>query len=115
EQFWHPGGEVTALSPQCFRIGSRVQLTVADNAEVSLNAGGEHGWRSCAYGKKSATQVLVASSRRGLPVVLAAALAIPDGASIFNLGLRRKDSEIHLTLDGDRTWLVRFAPQGAPR
>jgi len=111
EQFWHPCGEVTALSPQCFRIGSQASLALAGDAEASLSEGGEHGWRSRAYGEKSSAQVLLASRRSAFPVVMAAALAIPD---ILRLELKKEDSEIRLTLDGDRRWLVRFTPHGAP-
>ena len=111
EQFWHPGGEVTALSPQCFRIGSRARLALA-GAEVSLSEGGEHGWRSRVYGDKSSAQVLVATRRSACPVVMAAALAIPD---ILRLELKKEDSEIYLTLNGDHRWLVRFGPLGAPQ
>jgi len=114
EQFWHPGGEVTALSPLCFRIGSRARLALA-GAEVSLSKGGEHGWRSRVYGEKSSAQVLVATRRSAFPVVMAAALAIPDGACILKLELQKEDSEIHLALDGDRRWVVRFTAYGAPR
>jgi len=114
EQFWHPGGEVTALSPQCFRIGSRARLALA-GAEVSLSEGGEHGWRSRMYGEKSSAQVLVATRRSAFPVVMAAALAIPDGACILRLELQKEDSEIQLTLDGGRRLAVHFTAYGAPR
>jgi hypothetical protein len=67
EQFWHLGLQAASISPRCFRIGSEVLLTIPSGDSAELYEGGEHGWRSRAYGHKEASPVLRIFRRCSLP------------------------------------------------
>jgi hypothetical protein len=77
EQFWHAGQNVSRVGPASFRIGG--SLLVLDGG-ASLEEGGEHGWRSPAFGQRIAAAVIRRESRSTLPARLLAALWIdaPD-------------------------------------
>jgi heparinase II/III-like protein len=77
EQFWHAGESTSQLSPASFRIGG--SLLMLDGA-ASLEEGGEHGWRSPAFGLKVPAHVIRREIRSPLPVRMLAALWIeaPD-------------------------------------
>lgn len=73
EQFWHPATAVRR-GPACFRIGREALLAVDAQAEVEAGEAGEYGWRSVAFGVKSAAPVVRVRRRGTLPLRLEAVL-----------------------------------------
>jgi hypothetical protein len=67
EQFWHFGEPVLALSTCRFRIGSQTQMVLPAQSAAELSEGGEHGWRSPAFGQKRAAPVLRVHRQTALP------------------------------------------------
>ena len=69
EQFWHVSANVQQLEPQVWRIGQVVDLIVEDGQR-------EQGWRSCVFGSKQASTIVVVRKRAALPVTLRAQLRL---------------------------------------
>ena len=87
EQFWHPGRAVAAVAPNVFRIGARALLAIAPGPEVESGEGGEHGWRSPAFGSKSPAPYLRVWRRATLPAQFAAVLDL-SGVEECEIALR---------------------------
>ena len=99
EQFWRPGEPVTSLSSRAFRIGKRAQLVLTQHADTE--EGGEHGWRSQAYGAKEPAPVIRAAVEAEGPVFFGAALTAADGATqALELTMAIEDGRIGLKLNG---------------
>ena len=75
EQFWHPGGNAAAISPNCFRIAGDWQLGLDAALRAELSEGGEYGWRSEAFGSKTPAPAIRATSIARLPLRLETTLA----------------------------------------
>jgi hypothetical protein len=58
EQSWHPGTRALQLGPGVFQLGARARLIFPAETVAELSSGGEHGWRSSAYGTKSESPVI---------------------------------------------------------
>lgn len=74
EQFWHSGAAVAALSANCFRLGTRSVLFLDGKGE--LEEGGENGWRSPAFGRRSPAPVIRVLRRAALPSRFATGLLL---------------------------------------
>ncbi|MBM3726793.1 MAG: hypothetical protein FJW40_15390 [Acidobacteria bacterium] len=71
DQFWHCGESVTQPGPECYRIGTSSCLALSYGSQVTVEEGGSHGWRSPAYGVKSAAPVILATRKENLPAMMA--------------------------------------------
>jgi hypothetical protein len=69
EQFWHVGADVQQMAPEVWRIGQVADLVVEDGQR-------EQAWRSCVFGSKQASSVVVVRRRIALPVTLRAQLRL---------------------------------------
>jgi hypothetical protein len=78
EQFWHAGENVSRIGPGSFRIGD--SLLVLDGP-AGLEEGGEHGWRSPAFGQRVPAAVIRRESRSTLPARFQATLSIDVSTS----------------------------------
>ena len=58
EQFWHTAARTVSLGSGVFQLGARAHLTFPGQTVADLSSGGEHGWRSTAYGTKSESPVI---------------------------------------------------------
>ncbi|MCU1273983.1 MAG: Heparinase family protein [Bryobacterales bacterium] len=67
EQFWHTGARTVQLGPGVFQLGARAHLIFPVETVAQLSSGGEHGWRSSAYGTKSESPVIRVSRTAALP------------------------------------------------
>jgi hypothetical protein len=70
EVFWHGVAGIEVLAPGRYRIGANVSLEAPEDCGVEIGPGGEHGWRSTAYGRCEESPVLVFRKRTALPVTL---------------------------------------------
>ena len=69
EQFWHVGADVQQVAPEVWRIGQVADLVVEDSQH-------EQAWRSCVFGSKQASSVVVVRKRIALPATLCAQLRL---------------------------------------
>ena len=69
EQFWHVGADVQQVAPEVWRIGQVADLVVEDGEH-------EQAWRSCVFGSKQASSVVVVRKRIALPATLCAQLRL---------------------------------------
>ncbi len=69
EQFWHVGADVQQVAPEVWRIGQVADLVVEDSQH-------EQAWRSCVFGSKQASSVVVVRKRIALPATLRAELRL---------------------------------------
>jgi hypothetical protein len=114
EQFWRPGQPVARRAANVYQIGGRAGLVFPDEAAVSCALGGEHGWRSRAFGSREEAPVLCVSSRGRLPASLAAALAIDPPEGPGGLHLRTEGEERRLRYTGPPAVEARFRGTGPP-
>lgn len=110
EQFWHVGGEAAEVAPGCFRIGDAFLLTEQESAH--LQSGGDHGWRSTAYGRKEPAPVIIAGGTLALPATFATAIMIGDVPG--KLTFTPADGGIVAIEGGTTSLRVRFAESGLP-
>jgi hypothetical protein len=78
EQFWHSGEPVTEAWPRRFRLGRIARLRLSHDAETST--GGEHGWRSRAFGSKEPAAVICVATRGAFPMRLTACIDLNGDA-----------------------------------
>ena len=69
EQFWHVGEDVQQVEPEVWRIGQVADLVVEGGQR-------EQAWRSCVFGSKQASSVVVVRRRIALPATLRAQLRL---------------------------------------
>jgi len=67
EQFWHTGKRAVRLGSGVFQLGARARLIFPAETVADLSSGGQHGWRSTAYGRKSESPVIRVSRTAALP------------------------------------------------
>lgn len=67
EQFWHTTTPTVPLASQVFQLGARAHLIFPAETVAGLSSGGEHGWRSTAYGSKSESPVIRVSRTAAVP------------------------------------------------
>lgn len=112
EQFWHPGAGTVRCSCRCFRAGGRAYLSLAAaGGEIEWGEGGEHGWRSRAFGTIEAAPVICVRRRGALPVRLAAAVDCSGAARCPALEVVENGAELLLKMHG---LTARFAAAGTP-
>jgi hypothetical protein len=102
EQFWHFGKE---------EFSRRLRVS----APGSLEKGGEHGWRSTAYGRKEAAPVLRVAVRSALPAVLGAVLDLGPDPATGEVTVLRNGDAWNLKASGGRAIEVEFPVKGLPR
>lgn len=101
EQFWHFGTTEPA---------GRLKTSAAG----ALEEGGEHGWRSTVYGRKTPAPVLRVVERMLLPGVLATALDLSAAPRIQGITVERDGDDYVARISGDPAVVVRFGA-GAPK
>jgi hypothetical protein len=69
EQFWHVGADVQQTAPEVWRIEQVAELIVEGGQR-------EQAWRSCVFGSKQASSVVVVRKRIALPATLRAELRL---------------------------------------
>jgi hypothetical protein len=118
EQFWHAGVPVRRLDANSFAIGSSAVLSIAtpDAAQLEISEGGEHGWRSHAFGNKSPAPLIRVSHNTTLPVRFAAML---DLAACNRAGrisiLQTADQAVELLFESRQTGRIWFSRGSQPK
>jgi hypothetical protein len=111
EQFWHFGEPVACINPRLFRAGAGSYFAVPPGVGIDIGEGGEHGWRSPAYGVRVASPVLRVHRRGTLPATFRAVLDFrgsPEG------GLSTGFDGVCTYRRGPRTWAFRYGQAGPP-
>jgi hypothetical protein len=68
EQFWHAGAALR-LSGNRLLVGTSASLLIAPAAPITIEEGGEFGWRSPGLGTRYPSPVARITDRRGLPAL----------------------------------------------
>ena len=111
EQFWHCGGDVTALSKGNYRIGAESLLVVPPASVATVSEGGSYGWQSEVPGNKVARPVIVIERKTVLPAVLGALLLMRPQRD-FPLAVEVRDDQIRLSA-GEGQW-IELSQSGDP-
>ena len=112
EQFWHLGAPARMVTSTCFQVGDCAVLALSPGPAVELSEGGEHGWRSRAFGAKAAAPVVHAAWQGRLPMTLVAALWLHEGPEPLDLELAEEGTL--LRLQGGLQLEIRIREQGTP-
>jgi hypothetical protein len=100
EQFWHTGARALQIAPGVFQLGVRARLIFPAETVAELSSGGEHGWRSSAYGTKSESPVIRVWCTASFPARfwsvldvsaahVPALVSIDDGCCTYDAGAMR--------------------------
>jgi hypothetical protein len=106
EQFWHSAEPLLAHGPRDFQLGGRARLLLTHDA--AARTGGEHGWRSPAYGVRLESPVIAAAVRSPLPLLLGAVLFL-EGNSEGPLSLHERNGQVVLSAGGAQRLEATFA------
>lgn len=116
EQFWHAGGALETLAPDCFRIAGEGMLTLAlSGAPVDLLESGELGWRSPIFGVKQPAPVLVVRKRSTGALRFGALFAFSDSRAPASLAIVPGEAGARLVVTGAWNVGVEFPESGTPR